>query len=459
VARSGRVLVVDDEVNARTTLADLLRDEGYVVEMAADAFKALGKYETFAPQVVVTDFQMPGMDGLELVKRIRESDDPAAVIVMTAFGAVQSAVEAMRAGAADYLTKPLDLDELLIVLDRVFELQHMRREMKQLRARVAPGNLVGAAPMVQRIFETIEQVAASRASVLVTGEAGTGKELIAHAIHQGSPRARRPFVKLHCAGLAEVLLDAELFGYERGAIPGAITAKDGALVQADGGTLFLDEVAEMATGTQVRLLRFLQEQELQRIGGSQPIRVDVRIVAATQRDLADEVAKGRFREDLFYRLRVVAIVVPPLRERTSDIPALAKFFIHKYSKLNDKTIESLSPEALESLAGYDWPGNVRELENAIESAVVLTRGPILETRSLPSTVTRDSHARGMPRIPGSTMAEIERYAIVETMKATGGSTSRAAEMLGISTRTVQYRLHQYNEAPRSDLEVVKRTDK
>jgi DNA-binding NtrC family response regulator len=454
VSRRGRVLVVDDEVHARTTLAELLRDEGYEVEMAADAFKALGKYETFAPQVVVTDFQMPGMDGLELVKRIRANEDPAAVIVMTAFGAVQSAVEAMRAGAADYLAKPLDFDELLIVLDRVFELQHLHREMKQLRARIAPGNLVGSTPAVQRIFETIEQVAASKATVLITGEAGSGKETIAHAIHRGSPRAHRPFVKLHCAGLA--LLDSELFGYERGAIPGAVTAKDGALVQADGGTLFLDEVAEISSDTQVKLLRFLQDHQLERVGGSQPIKVDVRVVAATQRDLAEAVAKGRFREDLYYRLKVVSIDVPPLRERTTDIPALAKLFISKYGKLNNKIIDGMAPDALESLAGYDWPGNVRELENAIESAVVLTKGSILEARSLPSTIAPGSHTRAMPRIPGSTMAELERYAIVETMKAVGGSTSKAAEMLGISTRTVQYRLHQYNEAPRSDFDVVKK---
>jgi DNA-binding NtrC family response regulator len=454
--------VVDDEVNARTALAELLRDEGYEVEMAADAFKALGKYESFSPHVVVTDLKMPGMDGIELVKKIRAGEDAAAVVVMTAFGAVQTAVDAMRAGASDYLTKPLNFDELLVVLDKVLETEQLRRETRQLRARVrdrvAPNNIIGDAPPMQRVFEIVDQVAPSRATVLLTGESGTGKELVANAIHQRSPRASGPFIKLHCAALAESLLESELFGHERGSFTGAMARKDGRFSLADGGTLFLDEIGEISQSVQVKLLRFLQEREFERVGGTQTIHVDVRVIAATNRNLTEEVAKGRFREDLYYRLNVVGLEMPPLRDRRGDIPALAKFFLDKYSKANAKTLEELTPSTLEMLVAYDWPGNVRELENAIERAVVLTPGNQIEPRSLPSTVRPATSAAvsGMPVIPGATMAELERHAILETMKATGGSTSKAAEMLGISARTIQYRLHEYNEAPRSDVEVVRK---
>jgi DNA-binding NtrC family response regulator len=466
MSRTGRVLVVDDEVNARTALAELLRDEGYEVEMAADAFKALGKVEAFAPHVVVTDLKMPGMDGIELVKKLRAEEDPAAVVVMTAFGAVETAVNAMRAGAADYLTKPLDFDELLLVLDKVLETEALRRETRQLRARVrdrvAPNNIIGTAPPMQRVFEVVDQVAPSRATVLLTGESGTGKELVANAIHQRSPRASGPFIKVHCAALAESLLESELFGHERGAFTGAMARKEGRFSLADGGTLFLDEIGEISPAIQVKLLRFLQEREFERVGGTQTIRVDVRVIAATNRNLLDEVARGKFREDLYYRLNVVALELPPLRDRRSDIPELARFFLDKFVKANDKQLDELSPQLLEVLVAHDWPGNVRELENAIERAVVLTTGSQIDPRSLPSTVRPAAAASagggvpGMPAVPGATMAELERFAILETMKACGGSTSKAAEMLGLSTRTIQYRLHQYNEAPRSDVEVVRK---
>ncbi|MDB4960102.1 MAG: Response regulator of zinc sigma-54-dependent two-component system [Myxococcales bacterium] len=458
--RSGRVLVVDDEVNARTALAELLRDEGFEVETAADAFKALGKYESFTPHVVVTDLKMPGMDGIDLVKKIRGMEDAAAVVVMTAFGAVSSAVDAMRAGAAEYLTKPLNFDELLVVLDKVFDQQALRRETRQLRLRVrdrvAPSNIVGVSPPMQRVFEVVDQVAPSRATVMITGESGTGKELVANAIHQRSPRASGPFIKLHCAALAESLLESELFGHEKGSFTGAMARKDGRFQLADGGTLFLDEIGEISPSIQVKLLRFLQEHEFERVGGTQTVRVDVRVIAATNRNLTEEVAKGRFREDLFYRLNVVALEMPPLRERRTDIPALAKFFLDRYAKENAKPIDSFEPETMELLIAYDWPGNVRELENAIERAVVLTNGTTIEARSLPPNVRPRHTPAGMPLIPGATLEDIEKYAILETLKATGGSTSKAAELLGISVRTIQYRLHQYNEAPRSDVDVVRK---
>jgi DNA-binding NtrC family response regulator len=447
-------------VNARTALAELLRDEGYEVETAADAFKALGKYESFSPHVVVTDLKMPGMDGIELVKKIRATEDPAAVVVMTAFGAVASAVDAMRSGAAEYLTKPLNFDELLVVLDKVLEQQALRREARQLRARVrdrvAPSNIIGNSPPMQRVFEVVDQVAPSRATVLITGESGTGKELVANAIHQRSPRVNGPFIKLHCAALAESLLESELFGHEKGSFTGAMARKDGRFQLADGGTLFLDEIGEISPSIQVKLLRFLQEHEFERVGGNQTIRVDVRVIAATNRNLTEEVAKGRFREDLFYRLNVVSLEMPPLRDRRTDIPSLAKFFLDRYAKENAKSIEGFAPETLELLCAYDWPGNVRELENAIERAIVLTSGSQIESRSLPPNVRPRLTPAGMPVIPGATLADIERYAILETLKSTGGSTSKAAEILGISVRTIQYRLHQYNEAPRSEIDVVRK---
>ncbi len=460
--RSGRILVVDDEANARTALAELLRDEGFDVETAADAFKALGKYEAFNPHVVVTDLKMPGMDGIELVKKIRSMEDPATVVVMTAFGAVSSAVDAMRSGATDYLTKPINFDELLVVLDKVFEQQALRRETRQLRQRVrdrvAPNNIIGGSPPMQRVFEIVEQVAPSRATVLITGESGTGKELVANALHQRSPRANGPFIKLHCAALAESLLESELFGHEKGSFTGAAARKDGRFSLADGGTLFLDEIGEISPAIQVKLLRFLQEHEFERVGGTQTIRVDVRVIAATNRNLVEEVAKGRFREDLFYRLNVVSLEMPPLRDRRTDVPVLARFFLDKYAKENGKTIEGFAPETMDLLVAYDWPGNVRELENAIERAVVLTNGSNIEVRALPPNVRPKLTPAGMPIVPGATLAEVEKYAILETLKSTGGSTSKAAEILGISVRTIQYRLHQYNEAPRSEVDVVRKTE-
>ena len=457
MSHSGRILVVEDEPNARTALAELLQDEGFTVEVAADGLKALDVYASFAPHVVVTDLKMPNLDGVELLRKITAMEDPAPVVVMTAFGEVSSVVEAMRAGAADYLTKPLNVDELVVVLERVLEVQALAREARQLRQRVhprvAPRNIIGDAPAMQRLFEVIEQVAPSTATVLITGESGTGKELVANAIHQRSPRVARPFVKLHCAALPESLLESELFGHEQGS--DAIARKEGRIEIADGGTLFLDEVGAISPSTQTKLVRFLQDHELERIGGTQTVQVDVRVIAATNRNLLDEIGKGRFREDLYYGLNEVSLELPTLRERKNDIPALVDLFIGRYAKENGKTIEGCRPAALEMLVGYDWPGNVRELENAIEHAVVLATGPTIEVKHLPPSVKPVVMA-GMPVIPGAKMEDLERYAILETLKATGGSTSRAAQMLGISTRTIQYRLHQYDTAPR--IKVVRRSE-
>jgi DNA-binding NtrC family response regulator len=450
-----RILVVDDEVNARNALTELLRDEGYAVETAADGFKALPKLDDFAPDLLLTDLKMPGLDGIELMARSRERDDERPVIVMTAFGAVDTAVTAMRQGAADYLTKPINVEELVLVIERALERRRLRAEAGQLRARLHQrhqvSNLIGSSPAMQPVFDTILQVAPSRASVLITGESGTGKELIAAAIHEHSPRAGGPFVKLHCAALAETLLESELFGHERGAFTGAVARRDGRFQQADKGTLFLDEIGEISPAIQVKLLRFLQEHELERVGGNQTIRVDVRVIAATNRNLLQRVKDGQFREDLYYRLNVVSIEAPSLRSRPSDIPLLAAHFLERQARENGKTIGGFSDEALERLVHYPWPGNVRELENAVERAVVVCRGERIEARDLGQGIVSHSGAsQGTPRIPGASLAEVERYTILKTLEHTGGSTSKAAEILGISARKIQYRLQEYQTGVRGD---------
>jgi DNA-binding NtrC family response regulator len=452
MANKGRILIVDDEVNARTALAELLREEGYHVETAADGFKALPKLEEEEPDLVLTDLKMPGLDGLELMAKVRERDPECVVVLMTAFGAVETAVKAMRQGASDYITKPVNMEELVLVLARELERKRLRAETGALRERLAAkhriSSIVGASPVMQKVFDTVMQVAPSRASILITGESGTGKELIAAAIHEQSPRSKRPFVKLHCAALAETLLESELFGHERGAFTGAVGRREGRFEQADGGTLFLDEIGDISPATQVKLLRFLQEHEFERVGGNATVKVDVRIVAATHRNLLERVKQGLFREDLYYRLNVVSLEMPPLRARPSDIPLLATFFLEKYARENGKPVSGFSDAALDRLVKYDWPGNVRELENAVERAVVVCRASHIGVDDLaPSILPAAQGAAGAPAIPGASMDEIEKHAILKTLEHTGGSTSRAAEILGISPRKIQYKLREYQGLP------------
>ncbi len=449
----GKILIVDDEVGARSSLAEILRGEGYTVEAVGDGFKALGRLAEFGPDTVLTDLNMPGIDGVELLRKVKEQDTELPVVLMTAFGGVETAVAAMRDGAEDYLTKPLNIDELSIVLERCIERAKLRREAKdlrsQLRDRYSFDNIVGTSPEMQRVFKSISQVAPSRATVLLTGESGTGKELVAAAIHHHSPRAAGPFVRLHCAALAESLLESELFGHERGAYTGADRKREGRFEHANGGTLFLDEIGEISLATQVKLLRVLQEREFERVGGSQTIQVDVRVIAATNRDLKEMVAAGKFREDLYYRLNVINLTLPSLRQRPSDVPALAMHFLRHYAKENDKPVKTIGDEALTLIASYTWPGNVRELENVIERAVVLAEGDSILVQHLPPELGAAARRPGVPAIPGATMDELERYAILKTMEAVGGSTSKAAEILGISVRKVQYKLQEYGAAHRS----------
>ena len=452
--RKGRVLIVDDERNARSALVDLLGEEGYATESASDGLKALALMESFEPEVVLTDLKMPGLDGIGLLQKGKRVAPHAAFIVMTAFGSIDTAVEAIKLGAETYLTKPLDMKALSALVERALEKARLSAETADLRTRlderVGLENIVGEHPSMQRLFKLVQQVARSKATVLIHGETGSGKELIAAAIHQASPRKDGPFVRLNCASLAESLLESELFGHERGAFTGAHTRRQGRFEQADGGTLFLDEVSEVALPLQVKLLRFLQEREFERVGGNETLRVDVRVVAATNKDLTQLVGDGRFREDLYYRLNVVALDVPPLRARRSDIPLLAEHFARKHAAQNGFAMKKFSEPALRAMLSYPWPGNVRELENAIERAVVLAEGEELSLDHMQALASASQADHLNLLVPGVTLEELERHAILQALEAAGGSTQKAADMLGISRRKVQYRLKEWGLTHRSD---------
>ncbi|HEY2510555.1 MAG TPA: sigma-54 dependent transcriptional regulator [Polyangiaceae bacterium] len=442
-----RILIVDDEPSARAGLEKLLKQEGYAVATAEDGVQALARFAETAADVVVTDLKMPKMDGVELLKKLREQDESVPVIVCTAFGDVSTAVQAMRAGAQDYLTKPIDFDALAVAIERALERRELRVEAENLRRQIREQTgeglqgLVGASPAMQKVYRVARQVAGARATVLITGESGTGKGELARAIHALGPRAKESFVSLHCAALAETLLESELFGHEKGSFTGADKRRIGRFEQANGGTLFLDEIGEIPMATQIKLLRVLQEKTFERVGGNEPVKVDVRLIAATNRDLAADVSAGRFREDLFYRLNVVHIEMPPLRVRGGDILVLANHFLRKFADENHKRIEGFTDAARTKILGHRWPGNVRALENAIERAVVLCEAPKIDDADLPFESAPDS--LGPLRIPGATMAELERHAILTTLESVNGSTSRAAEILDISVRTIQYRLNEY----------------
>jgi two-component system, NtrC family, response regulator HydG len=442
-----RILVVDDEASARSGLEKLLKQSDYDVATAADGVLALEVAAERAPDVVVTDLKMPNMDGMTLLAKLREQDAELPVIVTTAFGDVTSAVDAMRKGAADFITKPIDFDVLSLAIERALEQRAIRVESenlkRQIRERDGEGlqGLLGTSPVMQKVYRVAKQVAGSKATVLITGESGTGKGELAKAIHALSPRAKAPFVSLHCAAIPETLLEAELFGHEKGAFTGADKKRVGRFEQAIGGTLFLDEVGDIPALMQVKLLRVLQEKAIERIGSGQTVPVDVRVLAATNKDLATEVREGRFREDLYYRLNVVAIEMPPLRLRAGDTLVLAQHFLQKFARENHKPLDAFTEAARTKILGHRWPGNVRELENAIERAVVMSEGPKLDADDLPFDAAQP--VQGPVRIPGSTMADIERFAILSTLEATEGSTTRAAEILDISVRTIQYRLAEY----------------
>jgi len=444
-----RILVVDDEQNARSALRTILGEEGYEIGEAANGEEALALIGDFAPDLILCDVRMPKMDGLTLLRTVKEQGSDAVFVMMTAFAAVETAVEAMRAGAENYLVKPLDVNAVLVFIEKALEKRRLSREANVLRERVRERyrleGMVGEAPEMQAIYHLIRQAAATKATVLVLGESGTGKELIAQALHEQSPRKDKPFIKVACAALSESLLESELFGHERGSFTGALGRREGRFELADGGTLFLDEIGEIPQSMQVKLLRALQQREFERVGGTQTIKVDVRVIAATNRDLALEVKEGRFREDLYYRLNVVSLTIPPLRRRKGDIPALVSLFVEKYGKGYSKEIKGLAPGMMNALLAHDWPGNVRELENAIERAVVLAQGGELTADDLPPSLRgpRPSSHDSSSLIPGGTLEQIEREAILRTLELVSGSTTKAAEMLGISVRKIQYRLKEF----------------
>ncbi|HWA72892.1 MAG TPA: sigma-54 dependent transcriptional regulator [Polyangiaceae bacterium] len=442
-----RVLVVDDDASGRRWIAKLLGQEGYDVDVAADGAEALRIVHERAPALIVTDLSMPKMDGMQLLQRVRASNPEISLIVATAADNVSSAVDAMRAGAQDYLTKPISFDALRMSVERTLAHQALTAEAenlrRQLRTRDHDGleGLVGTSAAMQRVYRMARQVAQSKATILLGGESGTGKGELAKAIHALSGRASAPFVALHCPALAESVLESELFGHERGAFTGAEKQRIGRIEQANGGTLFLDEIGDIPMATQVKLLHVLQQQTFERVGGNESVQVDVRLIAATNKDLAAEVRERRFREDLFYRLNVVHIEMPPLRLRGGDITLLAQHFIAKFARENNRTVDGLAEDARQKIAAHRWPGNVRELENAMERAVLFTEGDVVQADSLPFDTVPATFED--IQVPGATMAQVEKYVILKTLEAVEGSTTRAAEILDLSVRTIQYRLHEY----------------
>jgi len=447
-----QILIVDDEAVQREMLEGFLVKQGYIAEEAADGPTAVRKFKESFFDFVLTDLRMPGMDGIQLLKELRRVNPEVIVVILTAYGTIGTAVEAMKEGAYDYLTKPVDLDELLILIQRVErerELNRENRELKeQLRERFKVDYIISASRRMQEALNLVGRVAPSPATVLILGESGTGKELIARALHFSSPRADRPFVKVNCAALPENLLESELFGHEKGAFTGALGRRIGRFEQAHGGSIFLDEIGDLSPSLQMKLLRVLQEKEFERVGSNQTIRSDVRVMAATHRNLEENIRKGTFREDLYYRLNVVTISLPPLRDRKEDILPLVDHFLKKYNRENQKQITAISKEARDLLLRYDYPGNVRELENILERAVVLSRGSTLSAQDLPANLREDRAEMGPDRSAeaGSLprrLESLERQMISQALERNGGVQTKAAEELGISERVLRYKLKKY----------------
>jgi len=434
----------------RGFLVKLLDEEGYEVTAVDSGERALNRLQERLFDVVLLDLNLPGMHGLNVLAAAPVTQTDAQFIVMTAFAEVETAVEAMRSGAVDYLTKPLDPDHLLLIVDRTIYHQELRREVARLRRYGGIGarqRIIGKAPVLQRMFDMIERVAPTRSSVLLSGETGTGKELAARAIHDLSPRAKKPFVPVNCSALTETLLESELFGHVKGAFTGAVASRRGLIEEAHGGTLFLDEIATVSPSVQVKLLRVLQEKRITRVGGNAPIAADFRLVAATNVDLEQEVADGRFREDLFYRIDVFPIRVPPLRERKSDIPLLANYFRQRFAEENDVRPPAISERTLDRMMGYEWPGNVRELENYVERSLIMYAGAPSIRFEPPGGRESDAEQDLLDRArdEGWELARLEREYILATLESTGGHQSRAAEILGVDRRTVYRKLKQYRE--------------
>lgn len=447
------ILVIDDEKNIRTGLAAALELDGYEVLMAADGSEGLDIALHNEIDLVITDLRMPGVSGEEVLRRVTTETPGIPVIVLTGHGTVENAVEAMRSGAYDFLTKPLNLDRLSLLVKRALQnreliLQHRELE-REIENKKSFEHIIGKSPAMNKVFDVVKRVAPTKASVLITGESGVGKELIANALHNLSPRKDNPFIKVHCAALAETLLESELFGHEKGSFTGAISRKRGRFELAHGGTIFLDEIGEIDQSVQIKILRVLQEKKFERVGGEDTLEVDVRVITATNRDLEKEIAEGRFREDLFYRLNVVRIHVPPLRERKDDIPLMMASFVHEFAGENGKKIEGIDPRARSALYAYDWPGNVRQLRNCIESAVVMTSGKIITLDDLPPSIRSGEETLSIHIPVGVTMAEAEKQVILQTLSAQNGNKSKTAEVLDIGRKTLHRKLDEYGLEPKS----------
>jgi DNA-binding NtrC family response regulator len=442
-----RLLIVDDEKHIREGLEKAFISEGYEVLLAFDGVEALRVLEEETVDVIIADLKMPRMSGEELIREVLERYPHIPIIILTGHGTIENAVEAMRNGAYDFVTKPFNIDKLSLIVKRALENSSLKRQnrdlLNQLKKRYSFDNIIGKSAPMKKVFETIELVAPSRANVLIYGESGTGKEMIADAIHHNSPRRDKPYVKVHCAAIPESLLESELFGHEKGAFTGAIARKRGRFELANTGSIFLDEIGEISPQMQVKLLRAVQQREFERVGGEGPIKVDVRIISATNKNLKEEIEKGNFREDLYYRLDVVSIEVPPLRERRDDIPLMVHKFIAEFAEENAREIESITSGALQALTSYRWPGNVRELRNVIESVVVLTRNSVISEQDLPGYITEKDEQSALRLPAGISLPEAEKRLILFTLQNAGGNKTRAADILNIGRKTLHRKLAEY----------------
>lgn len=451
MTQTPNVLVVDDDTAHRTMLRALVSGWGYDIAEANDGSVAIELVKEGPYDLILMDIRMLKVSGLEAMEQIKAFNPAIPVIIMTAYSSVETAVAALKNGAYDYLTKPLDFDKLRITMARAVEHLRLKEENKRLKEHLGQRfdrqNIVGNSPALTQLLETVSQVAPSEATVLITGESGTGKELIAGALHYNSARHEGPFIKINCAAITETLFESELFGHERGAFTGADRQKDGRFLLANGGTLFLDEISEMPPAMQVKLLRVIQEREITRVGGDQVLPVDVRLIAATNKDLLEAISENQFREDLYYRLNVVQLEVPPLRERREDIPLLVQFFLEQFSQKNRKDTQGISPGAMDRMLRYDWPGNVRELMNAVERGVVMARSPYLEEADIPAIMPPDAAGHPQPRTEsaytGLPLEQVEKSAILQTLSAAGGNKSEAARQLGITRKTLHKKLKSY----------------
>jgi DNA-binding NtrC family response regulator len=445
-----RTLLVEDEANMVRTLAKILERKGYVVDAAGTGEEALQRLSAVSYDLVITDLNMPVMGGMQLLREMKQQQLDPAIIVLTGHGTIQSAVEAMKLGAGDYLIKPCHPDELLMVAARLLEMRQLRREVTHLRRQLREverfGEIIGKSPRMQEIYQVIEAVSQNKSNVLLSGENGTGKELVARTIHAKGPLSGKPFLAINCGALSETLLESQLFGHRKGAFTGAIEDHEGVFQAADGGTLFLDEITEIPLPLQVKFLRAIQEKEVTPLGSTRPVRVDVRIIAATNRNLEDAVRDGTFRTDLFYRLNVVPIHLPPLRERREDIPLLVERFTEDFSRVYGVEPKRVTPAAMERIVQYAWPGNIRELQNAIERAFALSSEPEITLKDLPPAVLRAEEPAPEPVIEPLPLEEIERRNIIAALQRTGGNKNEAARLLGIDRQRLYRKIEKYGLA-------------